>query len=562
MKRLSVSETGEVRVWIAGLGLLVGLLMIAWLLFVVTSNGLAAFWPSRIVELELSEAATTLGGQKVVAGARISRRPIDPQNLSPEQLVSDNPLDRREDYMFVGNREVYGQSYVYIPAGSIQRYQYPRGIIHAERQRYGDAIFYPLGIALANGDIVPVESPGFSELLRSLVNEARQRRGRIDRLERVEIGRLNNRIEGIRAELRRSQRSGPEESVPSAATGALADIESRIALLESEYEPLAEEAARLRAMQTQHMLTARLAGGETVSLSIGDIHSYFYANDIGLLERLGIMAQSIWSYLSGFPREANTEGGVFPAIFGTFVMTLLMSIAVMPFGVLAAVYLHEYSRQGLFVRTVRIAVNNLAGVPSIVFGIFGLGFFVHVVGGTIDQLFFLQNLPDPTFKTPGILWASLTLALLTLPVVIVTTEEALAAIPVGIREGSYACGAGKWRTIRGLVLPAASPGILTAMVLAMARGAGEVAPLILTGVVALAPNLPLSTQFPFVHLERQFMHLGFHIYDLGFQSPDSEAARPMVFATTLILILIVVILNLTAIIARDRLRRRHMNETF
>lgn len=559
MKRLSVSETGEVRVWIAGLGLLLGLLMIAWLLFVVTSNGLAAFWPSRIVELELSEAATTLGGHKVVAGARISRRPIDLQNLSPEQLMSENPLDRREDYMFVGNREVYGQSYAYIAAGTIERYHYPRGIIHAERQRYGDAIFYPLRITLANGDIVPVESPGFSEVLRSLVNEARQRRRRIERLERVEIGRLNNRLENLRAELRRSQRSAAGEIEASAAQ---AELESRMAALQSEYEPLAEEAARLRAMQTQHTLTARLAGGETVSLSVGDVHSYFYANDIGLLERLGIMARSIWSYLSGFPREANTEGGVFPAIFGTFVMTILMSIAVMPFGVLAAVYLHEYSRQGPFVRTVRIAVNNLAGVPSIVFGIFGLGFFVHVAGGTIDQLFFLQNLPDPTFKTPGILWASLTLALLTLPVVIVTTEEALSAIPVGIREGSYACGAGKWQTIRGLVLPAASPGILTAMVLAMARGAGEVAPLILTGVVALAPNLPLSTQFPFVHLERQFMHLGFHIYDLGFQSPDSEAARPMVFATTLILVLIVVILNLTAIIARERLRRRHMSETF
>ena len=190
---------------------------------------------------------------------------------------------------------------------------------------------------------------------------------------------------------------------------------------------------------------------------------------------------NVWVFLSEEPREANTEGGVFPAIFGTFVMTLLMSLAVMPFGVLAALYLREYAKQGLIVRTVRIAVNNLAGVPSIVFGVFGLGFFVYLVGGTIDQLFFSTALPTPTFGTGGIVWAALTLALMTVPVVIVATEEALAAVPRGTREGSLACGASKWQTIQRVVLPAAAPGILTGLILAMARGAGEVAPLMLVG---------------------------------------------------------------------------------
>jgi phosphate transport system permease protein len=266
--------------------------------------------------------------------------------------------------------------------------------------------------------------------------------------------------------------------------------------------------------------------------------------------------------LSDEPREANTEGGVFPAIFGTFVMTLLMSLAVAPFGVLAAVYLREYARQGPFVRAVRIAVNNLAGVPSIVFGVFGLGFFVYAVGGTIDHLLFNAALPTPTFGTGGVLWASLTLALMTVPVVIVATEEALAAVPRGAREGSLACGASQWQTIQNVVLPSAVPGILTGLILAMARGAGEVAPLMLVGVVKLAPELPIDGLFPFVHAERKFMHLGFHIYDLGFQSPDSEAAKPMVFATTLLLIALVVLLNFSAIVIRERLRRKYATSAF
>jgi phosphate transport system permease protein len=295
---------------------------------------------------------------------------------------------------------------------------------------------------------------------------------------------------------------------------------------------------------------------------MGQIVHYYFPNQLTLWQRVGLLLRNVWVFLSEEPREANTEGGVFPAIFGTFVMTLLMSIAVTPFGVIAAVYLREYARQGLLVRSVRIAVNNLAGVPSIVFGVFGLGFFVYLVGGTIDDLFFSVALPTPTFGTGGIIWASLTLALMTVPVVIVATEEAIAAVPRGMREGSLACGASKWQTMQRIVIPAAAPGILTGLILAMARGAGEVAPLMLVGVVKLAPSLPLDSIFPFVHLERKFMHLGFHIYDLGFQSPDSEAAKPMVFATTLLLIMLVVVLNIGAIFIRDRLRRKYATGAF
>ncbi|MFZ0389142.1 MAG: phosphate ABC transporter permease PstA, partial [Calditrichia bacterium] len=270
----------------------------------------------------------------------------------------------------------------------------------------------------------------------------------------------------------------------------------------------------------------------------------------------------LWEFVSADPRESNTEGGVWPAIFGTVMMVLLMSIAVVPFGVLAALYLNEYARQGTIIRLIRLSVNNLAGVPSIVFGIFGLGFFIYMVGGTIDQLFFSAKLPEPTFGTGGILWASLTLALLTLPVVVVATEEGILAVPRANKEGALALGSTRWQMIRKIVLPNAMPGILTGLILAISRGAGEVAPLMVTGVVKLAPSLPLDGQFPFLHLDRKFMHLGFHIYDVGFQSPNVEAAKPMVYTTALLLIVIVVALNLIAIFLRNRLRKKYRTSAF
>jgi phosphate transport system permease protein len=275
-----------------------------------------------------------------------------------------------------------------------------------------------------------------------------------------------------------------------------------------------------------------------------------------------VYASRVWEFLSADPRESNTEGGIFPAMFGTVMMVMLMSAVAVPLGVLAALYLREYARQGPFVRAVRIAVNNLAGVPSIVFGVFGLGFFVYVVGGAVDRAVFPERLPMPTFGTGGLLWASLTLALLTVPVVIVAAEEALAAVPRSVREASLALGATRFQTVRRVVLPAAAPGIMTGFILAMARGAGEVAPLMLTGVVKLAPDLPVDGVFPYIHLERKFMHLGFHIYDVGFQSPNIEAAKPMVYTTTLLLLAIVVALNVAAIVVRARLRRRYRSGAF
>ncbi len=299
------------------------------------------------------------------------------------------------------------------------------------------------------------------------------------------------------------------------------------------------------------------AGGEHKDVPGEAIVRAVRPNALHVGGKLGVYLSRLWEFLFDDPRESNTEGGIFPAIFGTVMMVFLMSFAVLPLGVLAALYLREYARQGPLVRVVRVAVNNLAGVPSIVFGVFGLGFFVYLVGGSIDRLFFADALPTPTFGTGGILWAALTLALLTVPVVIVATEEGLAAVPRGVREGSLALGATNIETIVRVVLPAAAPGILTGMILAMARAAGEVAPLMIVGMVKLAPALPVDGTPPFVHLERKFMHLGFHIYDVGFQSPNVEATKPLVFATALLLIAVVTVVNLAAIVLRNRLRRKY-----
>ena len=311
-----------------------------------------------------------------------------------------------------------------------------------------------------------------------------------------------------------------------------------------------------------HCIQVATADGQLKELFLSEIVRAYAPNRLNISGKISVYLSRWSEFLTAEPREANSEGGIWPALFGTVLMTLAMTVMVVPFGVMAALYLREYAEPGLFISMARIAINNLAGVPSIVFGIFGLGFFSYFLGGSIDAIFFAGKLPNPTFGTGGIMWASLTMSLLTLPVVIVTTEEALAAVPTTMREGSYACGATKWQTIRRVVLPRAWPGIMTGAILAMARGAGEVAPLMLVGAVKLAPDLPLDFDFPFIHPERSFMHLGFHIFDLGFQSQNSEAAKPMVFTTTMLLMSLVLFLNSAAIWFRVRLSKNFTGSSF
>ncbi|MDX1965060.1 MAG: phosphate ABC transporter permease PstA [Pirellulales bacterium] len=332
-----------------------------------------------------------------------------------------------------------------------------------------------------------------------------------------------------------------------------------------------QQASRLKQKQDEEENAAilvrvfsRTNEGVEIRVPLPEIVRLVTPNQLGWFGKLGVYASRWWEFVSSSPREANLAGGVFPCIWGTVAMTLFMSILVTPFGVLAALYLREYAQPGLIVSMIRIAINNLAGVPSIVFGAFGLFFFCTWLGGGIDRLFYPAAVAEgqAVFGKGGLLWASLTMSLLTLPVVIVATEEALAAVPNSMREGSYACGASKWQTIRRIVLPRALPGIMTGLILAMARGAGEVAPLMLVGVVKQAPDLPLDWNFPFLHLERSFMHLSYHVFNVGFLSPNSAAAMPLVMTSTLLLIAIITILNVTAIWLRNYLRRKYQSSQF
>ena len=336
-----------------------------------------------------------------------------------------------------------------------------------------------------------------------------------------------------------------------------AGIENEKTELKKQYEQYQTQLRTLYQKIRSASLVAKTDSGKEVDIPVAKVVRIYQPNSMNLFHKIGHYFSKLGEFLTDDPREANTEGGIFPAIFGTIMMVLIMSVIVTPFGVIAAVYLREYAKQGFTTRLIRIAVNNLAGVPSVVYGVFGLGFFVYILGGNIDKLFYPESAPAPVYGTPGLLWASITLALLTLPVVIVATEEGLARIPKSIREGSLALGATKFETLWNTVLPMASPAIMTGMILAVARAAGEVAPLMMVGVVKLAPTLPLDGNAPFIHLDRKFMHLGFHIYDVGFQSPNVEAARPLVYATALLLVLVIIGLNLAAIVIRNNLREKY-----
>jgi len=525
---------GDPAIWLAGTGLGICLLMIGGMIALILTSGLGFFWPGRLAEVTLKDGSVILG--------EMSAREIIPTPGSPDAL----PHFRIQ--LKLGNRDLFGADYRWVDEDQIASRAWPLDAAYIERREYGPLVGRVIKVADGDRTVALGTGPAW-EALVPLVDKAARDRADIRRLEQGEIGAVNARLDQARLALRKNPAA--RESIERET----AVLTAQYTLLEHRLGRQTEEAARTR-------VTVKVADGREKDLATFDVFRAYRANQLSTFARTRVYAGRLWEFLSGDPRESNTEGGIFPAIFGTLMMVLLMSLAAVPFGVIAALYLREYAKQGMLVRIVRIAVNNLAGVPSIVFGVFGLGFFVYFLGGTIDQLFYAERLPTPTFGTGGILWAALTLGLLTVPVVIVASEEALAAVPRSMREASLATGATKFQTILRVVLPAGAPGILTGLILAMARGAGEVAPLMITGVVKMAPDLPLDWTFPYLHLERKFMHLGFHIYDVGFQSPNVEAAKPMVYATAVLLLVIVVLLNLTAIIVRGRLRRKYHTSAF
>jgi phosphate transport system permease protein len=536
-RRSALFARGEPMVWLTGGALMLSLCMIVGLLVLVLIQGMSTFWPTEVVRIETTDGKIRMG--------EVTRA----ENFEP----ADREGTFRRRLVRTGNFELTGSHFHWVSDFDVKEESRPEWVIVTERLAWGRFYGIPKeflvdGRPTATGDPAKVW-----EQYEKHHGDCRARWREIEDLKKHDLGALNHEREESRLSIRQAELDhGPGSAevreAQSEHAAVVADVEAKSRVLQEQIRALEQENARF-------VLVCSTSGGQDKQLNVADIVRAYPANQLGTGAKLGVYFSRWREYLFDDPREANSEGGVYPAIFGTVIMVLIMTVLVVPFGVLAALYLREYAKQGVLVSIVRIAVNNLAGVPSIVFGVFGLGFFCYVIGSGIDELLFEARLPNPTYGKAGLMWASLTLALLTLPVVIVATEEALAAVPRSMREGSYACGASKWQTIRRIVLPRAMPGIMTGTILAIARGAGEVAPLMLVGAVKLAPELPIDGTFPYVHPERSFMHLGFHIYDLGFQSQNSEAAKPMVFTTTLLLIGIVVTLNVLAIWVRARLRR-------
>ena len=522
-------RSGDPFIWLSAGALALILVLLLGLFAVIFGNGLAAFWPSQVVEFRLRNG-------QLIAGEIAAREEIPVMDGSRGAAAKHRLQIKR------GNRDVSGADFIWIDEADIVEQHTPPDISVIERRQWGTFYGYVKELKDRGRVLAEGSDAVWSELTKRLPSTTRLI-SQIEEIEKHEVAEINNQQDRLRVAGRQ------------AGGSKAAEIEEKLAALAEDYKNLEAKLAAKRALLTSTLLL-QTSGGQEKEIALADIVRAYRPNEMTALERLHLYASRLLGFVVDDPRESNTEGGVFPAIFGTVLMVILMSIAATPLGVLAAIYLHEYARPGRFVSLVRVAVNNLAGVPSIVFGVFGLGFFVYYVGGTIDRLFFSEYLPNPTFGTGGILWASLTLALLTMPTVIVATEEGLSAIPRSIREASYALGATKWETTWKVVLPSLLPSILTGLILAVARAAGEVAPLMITGVVKLAPTLPVDSFWPFIHLDRKFMHLGFHIYDVGFQSPNVDAARPVVYATTILLLLIVILLNTGAIVIRNRLRRK------
>ncbi|PWV76667.1 phosphate ABC transporter permease PstA [Halomonas sp. A11-A] len=489
--------------WLAAGSVALSLLLLVGLLTLLAARGMGHFWPSPLTLVTLEDGRQLVG-----------------QAVREERLAH---AEGRERLYLTANRDLDGAIWTWVAVEEIVAESRPHDLVVLERTRWGSFQGRLLALESAEGR---VEGEAAWSALQARLEELAALRSERERL----------RDETVVPLVRRLERE-PE------VRGELARANARIRELQARMEG--------------DTLWLESVDGRRLEQPLAQVLRAWRPNAMSTPQKLAAWGQGVWRFLSEGPRAANSAGGVWPAIFGTVLMVLLMSVVVTPFGVLAAIYLNEVAHQGRFTRLVRIAVRNLAGVPSIVYGVFGLGVFVYGIGGTLDEWFFADQLPSPTFGTGGLLWASLTLALLTLPVVIVATEEGLARVPDHQREGALALGATRVEMLTRVVLPMTAPAMLTGVILAVARAAGEVAPLMLVGVAKLAPQVPVDGEFPFLHLERKFMHLGYHIYDVAFHGGDVQAALPLVYATALLLVLVILVLNLTAIFLRHHLRARH-----
>ncbi|MEY2988188.1 MAG: phosphate transporter, permease protein PstA [Pseudomonadota bacterium] len=523
-------------IWVCAGALVTILLMICALFGVIISQGLVALWPRDIIQVQTNDVSV-LG---------LSMRQEDGTDTeSGEKVV--------RKVIYQANRDFGVNEFAFVPAQITETAEKPSHLWFVERREWGPFIGKVQKISSSSGSLADIPA----EELQQMIERGYSRKKAIKAIEKNQMAEINNKIEALRLDARGiEQKLETGQLTEESGSSQIDKINEVISELTQSHEEITAQVQILQTADENITVTLLADNGQSKVIPASQLLRAFKPNELGIAEKIGVFISRLWEFISEEPREANTEGGVFPALFGTVAMTIIMTVFVLPVGVITAVYMREIAKQGLLVSLVRIAVNNLAGVPSIVYGVFGVGFFCYTIGASIDQLFFEEKLPNPTYGTGGILWASLTLAMLTVPVVIVSTEEALSAVPRSLREASYGCGATRMQTLWNIVLPKALPGVMTGLILAMARAVGEVAPLLMTGVVKLAPALPIDSQFPFIHLERSFMHLGFHIYDLGFQSRSTELSRPMVFASTTLLVAVVLLLNFFAIKVRSQLRKR------
>ena len=555
MRYTKWTSSGRPWIWLNAAAIAISILMVVGLVSLLAVRGLSYFWPSDVMQARYSSSDSD--GSEL--SMQVVGEVVDIESVPSSQVIAagiDVPANQeliQRILLKQGNREFFNEDFIWLLDNSIEDIQYPPELVALERQEWGD--FYgKLHQLKENGIVVGSadnsEAVRWSEFLARL-ERVYSIRVQIAEIEKAEIQGINYRTNQLRVDVRELEISG------DMTEKRRQQLAIQRQFLQSEYEIQRQKLVRLNDQIMRDDAEFIIAGGEIVAIKFAAIVRAYRPNQLSTVGKFKVFLSKLGEFLSAEPREANTEGGVFPAIFGTVMMVLLMSVFVTPFGVVAAVYLREYAKQGITTKIIRISVNNLAGVPSIVYGVFGLGFFIYIIGGEIDQLFYSEALPAPTFGTPGLLWASLTLALLTLPVVIVATEEGLARIPRSVREASLALGATKFETLWRVVLPMASPAMMTGLILAVARAEGEVAPLMLVGVVKLAPSLPVDGNYPYLHLDQKFMHLGFHIYDVGFQSSNIEAAKPLVYATAFLLVAVIAALNLSAVSLRNHLREKY-----
>ena len=535
-------KSGTPWIWLNAGAVSIALVAVFGLLLLIMFRGMSHFWPANVESFHYVNDQQTM-----TVIAEVVESETVPSESVPGITSATGEVTR---YLVkTGNRDILGSDFKWIYDQKLETREQPSEVMVLERIEWGNFYGY-LNAVYENSSLISNDENKWS-VFNLRLERALDIREQILDLEKGDIGAINYRLERLRLNKRSLQLD--DEYTDDAAN----EIEQERTVLKAQYAELLKLTAKLYEDINRDSIRATIMDGREITIPLEKIVKVWQPNKMNVLDKIVFYFKSLWAFVTEEPREANTEGGIFPAIFGTVMMVMLMSVMVTPFGVVAAVYLREYAQQGAIIRVIRIAVNNLAGVPSIVYGVFGLGFFVYFLGGSIDALFYPEALPGPTFGTPGLLWSSLTLALLTLPVVIVATEEGLSRIPRALREGSMALGATKIETLWRVVLPMASPAIMTGLILAIARAAGEVAPLMLVGVVKLAPSLPLDGNMPFLHLDRKFMHLGFHFYDVGFQSPNVEAARPLFYATAFLLVLVIVALNLSAISLRNKLREKY-----